>query len=162
MTNEVLKKALRFTGKMGVLASEEEDAPVDMYEDDGLPTYGSGALFDETGRYTAVFDPLDGSSNVDAGIPTGTIFGIFESGADECVIVDDSCEDEEQAAASAAGDADDDDECVVETSVSEQCLSATLQPGSSLVCSGYCLYSSSTFFALTLGAGVQIFTLDTQ
>ena len=28
--------------------------------------------------------------------------------------------------------------------------------------SGYCLYSSSTFFALTLGAGVQIFTLDTQ
>jgi fructose-1,6-bisphosphatase I len=25
-----------------------------------------------------VFDPLDGSSNVDAGIPTGTIFGIFD------------------------------------------------------------------------------------
>jgi hypothetical protein len=29
-------------------------------------------------RYAAVFDPLDGSSNVDAGIPTGTIFGIFD------------------------------------------------------------------------------------
>lgn len=28
ITNEVLKRALRFTGKMGVLASEEEDVPV--------------------------------------------------------------------------------------------------------------------------------------
>ena len=25
-----------------------------------------------------VFDPLDGSSNVDANIPTGTIFGVYE------------------------------------------------------------------------------------
>ena len=29
LTNDVLKKALRFTGKMGVIASEEEDNPVD-------------------------------------------------------------------------------------------------------------------------------------
>ena len=27
--------------------------------------------------YEAVFDPLDGSRNIDAGIPTGTIFGIY-------------------------------------------------------------------------------------
>lgn len=53
-----------------------------------------------------------------------------------------------------------DDECKIESTVSQQCLSATLQPGTSLVASGYCFYSSSTFFALTLGAGVQIFTLD--
>ena len=37
----------------------------------GIGSYDSKALMDETGRYTAVFDPLDGSSNVDAGIPTG-------------------------------------------------------------------------------------------
>ena len=30
MTNEVLKSALRFTGRMGVIASEEEDVPVDV------------------------------------------------------------------------------------------------------------------------------------
>ena len=30
ITNEVLKRALRFTGKMGVLASEEEDVPVSI------------------------------------------------------------------------------------------------------------------------------------
>jgi fructose-1,6-bisphosphatase len=29
-------------------------------------------------KYVTVFDPLDGSSNVDANIPTGTIFGVYE------------------------------------------------------------------------------------
>ena len=29
-------------------------------------------VFDEGSKYVTVFDPLDGSSNVDAGIPTGT------------------------------------------------------------------------------------------
>ena len=41
MTNDVLKKALRFTGKMGVIASEEEDTPVDVLEDDGIGSYES-------------------------------------------------------------------------------------------------------------------------
>merc|ERR1719191_897873 len=36
ITNTVLKNALRFSGKMAVLASEEEDAPVDA-EDGDLP-----------------------------------------------------------------------------------------------------------------------------
>ena len=30
------------------------------------------------GDFAAVFDPLDGSSNVDCGLPTGTIFGIYK------------------------------------------------------------------------------------
>jgi len=154
MTNDVLKRALRFTGKMGVIASEEEDDPVDVLEDEGIGTYRDfDALMDETGKYTAVFDPLDGSSNVDAGIPTGTIFGIFEDSA-ECIIPEEACVEESFA------DPPPDD-CDVSVA-SQQCLAATLQPGTSLVASGYCLYSSSTFFCLTLGAGVQIFTLDTQ
>lgn len=52
-------------GKLGVIASEEEDHPVLVEE-----AFNS--------RYVAVFDPLDGSSNIDAAISTGTIFGIFE------------------------------------------------------------------------------------
>ena len=28
-------------------------------------------IYDEGSKYVTVFDPLDGSSNVDAGIPTG-------------------------------------------------------------------------------------------
>jgi len=62
-----LKAALQFTGTVGVLASEEENAPVDMIslkKDKEL-------IYDEGSLYVTVFDPLDGSSNVDAAIPTG-------------------------------------------------------------------------------------------
>ncbi len=90
----------------------------------------------------AVFDPLDGSSNVDAGIPTGTIIGIYEH--DENCVVDPNCVD---------------DECAQQEAV---CLANTLQPGTNLVAAAYCLYSSSTFLVLTLGAGTYGFTLDDQ
>lgn len=39
-------------------------------------------------------------------------------------------------------------------------MANTLQPGTNLVAAAYCLYSSSTSLALTLGDGVYIFTLD--
>jgi fructose-1,6-bisphosphatase I len=79
-----------------------------------------------------VFDPLDGSSNVDAGIPTGTIIGIYEH----------------------------DESCIVDGDAQSLCLANTLQPGTNLVAAAYCLYSSSTFLVLTLGNGVYMFTLD--
>lgn len=31
------------------------------------------------GRYHVVFDPLDGSSNIDCGVSIGTIFGIYRA-----------------------------------------------------------------------------------
>lgn len=99
-------------------------------------------ILDETDKYVAVFDPLDGSSNVDAGIPTGTIIGIYEH--DEACVIDDEC----------VGD-----DC---TEQQAQCLANTLQAGTKLVAAAYCLYSSSTFFVLTLGSGVYMFTLDEQ
>ena len=99
-------------------------------------------VIDEGDRYVAVFDPLDGSSNVDAGIPTGTIIGIYEH--DEACEVDPDCVGEE---------------C---TEQEAQCLANTLQPGTNLVAAAYCLYSSSTFLVLTLGAGTYGFTLDDQ
>merc|ERR1712048_728340 len=77
ITNEVLKNALRYTGKLGTLASEEEDNPVGV-DDDGLDDEFDAKIVGETGSYVCVFDPLDGSSNVDAGIPVGTIFGVFK------------------------------------------------------------------------------------
>lgn len=36
-----------------------------------------------SGNYIVVFDPLDGSSNIDAAVSTGSIFGIY-SPNDEC------------------------------------------------------------------------------
>jgi len=134
ITNEVLKRALRFTGRMGVLASEEEDVPLNLVNTE------KDAVFSETDKYVAVFDPLDGSSNVDAGIPTGTIIGIYEH--------DENCDVDEECVG---------DECA---ELEAKCLTNTLQPGSNLVAAAYCLYSSSTFFVLTLGAGTYGFTLD--
>merc|ERR1719506_3183452 len=141
LTNDVLKKALYDTGKLGVLASEEEDTPVDadvFGAEVANKAKDKGILVDEGSRYVAVFDPLDGSSNVDAGIATGTIFGIYDH--DETCPV--ACEGEE---------------CTPEEA---RCLMNTLQPGNKLVASGYALYSSSTFFVFTFGAGVYGFTLD--
>jgi fructose-1,6-bisphosphatase I len=99
-------------------------------------------VIEEGEKYVAVFDPLDGSSNVDAGIPTGTIIGIYEH--DEDCVIDENCLGED---------------C---TEQEAQCLANTLQTGTNLVAAAYCLYSSSTFLALTLGNGVFIFTLDEQ
>ncbi|CAM9566733.1 unnamed protein product [Discosporangium mesarthrocarpum] len=127
ISNDVLKNALRSTGKLGVIASEEEDHPVLVEE-----AFNS--------KYVAVFDPLDGSSNIDAAISTGTIFGIFEEN-EEC-IVDDNMDMDEAA---------------------QMCLLNTLQPGGSLIAAaGYCMYSSSTILVFTMGNGVNGFTLDPQ
>mmetsp|Transcript_51022 Transcript_51022/g.143619 ORF Transcript_51022/g.143619 Transcript_51022/m.143619 type:complete len:487 (+) Transcript_51022:87-1547(+) len=128
IANTVMKNALRYSGKVGVVGSEEEEEPVLVEE-----TYN--------GRYAAVFDPLDGSSNVDAAISTGTIFGVYDEGDSEgCVL---SEEDQEGM-----------------TPDQLQCLTQTLQPGKRLVAAGYCMYSSSTIMVLTLGSGVNGFTLD--
>jgi len=68
----VFCNVLRSTGRTGIIASEEEDLPVAVEE-----TY--------SGNYVVVFDPLDGSSNIDAGISVGSIWGIYEP-AEECSI----------------------------------------------------------------------------
>ncbi|PNH07866.1 Fructose-1,6-bisphosphatase, chloroplastic [Tetrabaena socialis] len=70
VSNEVFKNCLASCGRTGVIASEEEDQPVAVEE-----TY--------SGNYICVFDPLDGSSNIDAGISVGSIFGIYEP-SEEC------------------------------------------------------------------------------
>ena len=58
--------ALRASRKTSVLVSEELDDAI---------------VIDERlrGRYCVVFDPLDGSSNIDAGVNIGTIFGIYKA-----------------------------------------------------------------------------------
>jgi len=142
ITNTVLKNALRFTGKMGVLASEEEDAPVSM-DDNAAELYQwkKEVIVEEGTKYVAVFDPLDGSSNVDANIPTGTIFGIFE--------VPETCE----LTTNADG--------VITSDEMRECLGATLQSGNKLVAAGYCLYSAATSFVFSMGGKTcQGFTLD--
>jgi len=62
ISNDIFSMCLRNCGRTGVIASEEEDLPIAVEET-------------TSGNYIVVFDPLDGSSNIDAGISVGSIFG---------------------------------------------------------------------------------------
>ncbi len=64
IANETMKQTIAFTGRVCVMASEEEDGPVPV------PEEGSA------GKYVLLYDPLDGSSNIDVNAPIGTIFSI--------------------------------------------------------------------------------------
>uniref|UniRef100_A0A2P2JB70 fructose-bisphosphatase n=1 Tax=Rhizophora mucronata TaxID=61149 RepID=A0A2P2JB70_RHIMU len=126
VSNEVFSNCLRSCGRTGIIASEEEDVPVAVEE-----SY--------SGNYIVVFDPLDGSSNIDAAVSTGSIFGIY-SPNDECL-----------------ADIDDDQPL---DKTEQRCVVNVCQPGNNLLAAGYCMYSSSVIFVLTLGNGVFAFTLD--
>jgi fructose-1,6-bisphosphatase I len=54
ISNDIFCNCLRNSGRTGVIASEEEATPVAVQEA-------------TSGNYIVVFDPLDGSSNIDAG-----------------------------------------------------------------------------------------------
>ncbi len=62
--NEVLYRALDHTGYIAVLASEEAEDPIPI--PDKFPA----------GDYVVLYDPLDGSSNIDVNVSIGTIFSI--------------------------------------------------------------------------------------
>mmetsp|Transcript_26154 Transcript_26154/g.49390 ORF Transcript_26154/g.49390 Transcript_26154/m.49390 type:complete len:370 (-) Transcript_26154:1580-2689(-) len=122
VANEVFCAALRNSGRTGVLASEENEVPIAVEETN-------------SGKYVVVFDPLDGSSNLDAAVATGSIFGIYAATT--------SCLPEDS-----------------EGTVEENCLANVCQPGSNLLAAGYCMYSSSTIMVISVGDGVYGFTLD--
>ena len=65
LANEVLKDTFRWMNSVSCLASEEEDDVMHLPE----RTEGDH-------RYIVMFDPLDGSSNIDANVSVGTIFSI--------------------------------------------------------------------------------------
>ncbi|XP_020105545.1 fructose-1,6-bisphosphatase, cytosolic [Ananas comosus] len=64
LSNEVFIKALVSSGRTCILVSEEDEEA----------TFVDPSL---RGKYCVVFDPLDGSSNIDCGVSIGTIFGIY-------------------------------------------------------------------------------------
>jgi fructose-1,6-bisphosphatase I len=63
--NRAFLRILGTRGQVCALASEEEEEV--LFRD---PSEGSG-------RYVVIFDPLDGSSNIDANVSVGTIFGVY-------------------------------------------------------------------------------------
>jgi len=63
--NQMLLHCLGRRDAVAMLVSEENEEPV---------TFDRAR---DTGRYIVVFDPLDGSSNIDVNVSVGTIFSIF-------------------------------------------------------------------------------------
>jgi fructose-1,6-bisphosphatase I len=113
ISNDLLKDTLLASGVVRGIASEEED----------LPVAGSA-----DGKFLVLFDPLDGSSNIDVNLSVGTIFSVL------------------LAADGADGGAE----------------ATYLQAGRKQVAAGYVLYGPSTLLVMTLGKGVDVFTLDTK
>lgn len=66
IANDIFINSLRSSGKVSVMVSEEDENAI-FVTDQAV----------QGGGYCVVFDPLDGSSNIDSGVSIGTIFGIY-------------------------------------------------------------------------------------
>jgi fructose-1,6-bisphosphatase I len=118
ISNDVFKASLAATGTVFLMGSEEED-------------YGVLVDQDRRGCYVLCFDPLDGSSNIDANVSVGSIWGVWRV-----------------------------DPGKYDVSSKEMISKALLLRGSELVASGYAMYGSATNVVMTCGRGVNGFTLD--
>ena len=123
--NECMLEVLTYSEQVDVMVSEEVDEVVIVDRGDGAG-----------GGYACVFDPLDGSSNIDANLSVGTIFGIYSKRPTKPT-------QPNSAATTATSTAAD-----------------VLRPGDELVCAGYASYDAATMLVLTTGHGVNGFTLD--
>lgn len=114
LSNDVFIQVNEWSGTLAAMASEEMEAPYPIPEH-----YPKG-------KYLLLFDPLDGSSNIDVNVCVGSIFSVIR--------------------APDTGHA-----------VTEQDF---LQPGAQQLAAGYAVYGPSTMLVLTVGNGVNGFTLD--
>ena len=118
ISNEYFTQMTEWGGHLAGMASEEMDHPYQIPH-----SY-------QRGKYLLVFDPLDGSSNIDVNVTVGSIFSILRAPQE----VIDSGRD------------------VVEADF--------MQPGTRQLAAGYALYGPTTMLVLTVGNGVAGFTLD--
>jgi len=116
ISNEVMIDEIQWAGHVAAMASEEME---DIY-----PIPGEY----RRGKYLLVFDPLDGSSNIDVNISVGTIFSVLRA--------------PDTSRPPVTGD--------------------FLQPGTEQVCAGFAVYGPATMLVLTVGDGVDGFTLDRE
>src|ERR671928_96612 len=63
--NETIKNCLKHTGRVCAMGSEEDEDIIPV-----PPEFAAG-------KYAVLFDPLDGSSNIDVNSAVGTIFSIY-------------------------------------------------------------------------------------
>ncbi len=70
IANETIAGCLGYRPNVGIMVSEEDDEPRILKEPDSQA------------RYIVLFDPLDGSSNIDVNVSIGTIFSVLEARED--------------------------------------------------------------------------------
>ena len=74
IANETILGCLGYRGNVGIMVSEEDDKPHIIKDVDASQA-----------KYIVLFDPLDGSSNIDVNVSIGTIFSILQRKDDEPV-----------------------------------------------------------------------------
>uniref|UniRef100_A0A7S3EDZ9 fructose-bisphosphatase n=2 Tax=Rhodosorus marinus TaxID=101924 RepID=A0A7S3EDZ9_9RHOD len=117
IANDAFKENLEDCGRVSVMVSEEDDEAIVC----------SKAT---THKYAIAFDPLDGSSNIDANVSIGTIFAIYRLDSDSV------------------------------SKTPAEGAKAIMQTGRNIVVAGYAMYGSATNLVLSFGEGVHGFTLD--
>jgi fructose-1,6-bisphosphatase I/sedoheptulose-1,7-bisphosphatase len=122
LSNDVFIRRTEWAGNLAGMASEEMDLP---YQIPG--NYPRG-------KYLLVFDPLDGSSNIDVNVSVGSIFSVLRAPRD----LDEMARE-------------------LQRDVTEADF---LQAGSTQVAAGYALYGPTTMLVLSVGSGVNGFTLN--
>jgi fructose-1,6-bisphosphatase I len=70
IANEIILRCLGDRENIGILASEENETPFLLRSSE------------EGGKYAVLFDPLDGSSNLDSSVGVGTIFSVLRLAED--------------------------------------------------------------------------------
>lgn len=105
LSNDIMLEACRKSPSVSFAVSEELDSEVAVHAD---------------GAHAVIFDPLDGSSNLDVNVTVGTIFSVI--------------------GAKTPGD--------------------ILKNGRGQLIAGFAAYGPQTTLVLTIGNGVQIFTLN--
>jgi fructose-1,6-bisphosphatase I / sedoheptulose-1,7-bisphosphatase len=118
LSNEIFVRMNEWSGHLAGMVSEEAEEPIQI------------ASPHPRGKYLLVFDPLDGSGNIDVNVSVGSIFSIVRAPQD---VVD------------SGRDVTPED---------------FLQAGATQVAAGYALYGPTTMFVLTVGNGVAGFTLN--
>ena len=116
IANDILLAAAKRGGACGIASEEME-----------LPVLNPSATSD----YLVLFDPLDGSSNIDVNVTIGTIFSILRASS-----------------------------VVGQSATLDRIAPQFLQPGHQQLAAGYVAYGPATQLVITLGHGVAGFTLD--
>jgi fructose-1,6-bisphosphatase I/sedoheptulose-1,7-bisphosphatase len=117
-SNDLFLRMNEWSGHLAGMASEEMALPCQIPS--AYPR----------GKYLLVFDPLDGSSNIDVNVSVGSIFSILRAPHD---------------VATGGRDVNESD---------------FLQPGVQQVAAGYAIYGPTTMLVLSVGNGVAGFTLN--